>query len=348
MLRVITSKPHPEMINVESQNRMANKPFTRQQQILDEIADLPCQVIELSANLRELREELLKLGVEPDYLTFLENAYQSYKDHGSRYDFTSDKDGGLVAYKFCKNSDFRNPKIPYYVQSGIYGDDTYTSIFEHTYQTALISAQNGLEAVRLIKIGEKSIIYCLNIYPGHHATNKSYSGYCFLNNAAICARKLRENYDRIAILDLDYHHGDGTQQIFKDDLRVMTVSIHGETNDDYPFYTGFPEDVGLDCHNRNFVLPKGTSGDKYLETFSRALDLIRKFNPRILIIAFGTDTYAQDPEGGFQLEMQHYQLLGKMIRDNYTGPVIVTQEGGYQIEITGRIVKTFLKAMIIE
>ncbi len=350
-LVIVSTDTNEKLIAKEKSYNTSNKPFTRHQIILNDIAvkfpnSMVAQNLASETQLKKIISD--SPCVTKEYILFLENAYKSYKESmTTSEDYISPYDDGLVNYLFNKDAVFTNlENIPYYLQCGIYGNDFCTSIFDNTYLTAIKSAYNGVIAAKIIE--SNIIIYCLNILPGHHASKNLYSGYCFINNAAICAFELLKKYQKISILDIDYHHGDGTQKIFYENPRVLTVSIHGNPQYSYPFYTGYANEVGSGNgtkFNLNFPLEIGTNIEIYKNTLSIALDAILDFNPDILIIAFGADTHIFDPQGGFHLETDDYLSIGKLVKSKISKPIIVMQEGGYYLEVVGKIICNFLDGL---
>jgi len=352
-LIIISSCPsaNASIINREETFNTTNKPFTRHLKIYSKLSQKYPEATYINEKWASdlIKKKIVTLPfIDSAYIIFLENAYKSFISCGSNDECTSPYDGGLVNYLYHKSGLPNNKKnIPYYLQCGIYGNDFCTSIFDYTYETALESAYNSIIAAKNIELNK--IIYCCNIFPGHHAAPKLFSGYCFLNNTAICAHKLLEKYDRITILDLDYHHGDGTQKIFYEDSRVLTVSLHGDPINNYPFYTGYDNEHGEghgDAYNYNYPLANGTSWPTYSGILSEALDMITEFNPDVLIVAFGADTYKDDPQGGFCLDLPDYQQMGQLIKKAITKPIIVTQEGGYHMESIDKIVCNFIDGLL--
>jgi Deacetylases, including yeast histone deacetylase and acetoin utilization protein len=349
-LTVITSLPNQKIISEEVHHLTTNKPFTRQEKILSMLSRCRGVNIEIVQNDFAEQEQCVirSTATDPKYLTFLKNAYPSFVEAGSNEEYVSPFDGGLNNYYFPKNviSDAILDKVPYYLQCGVYSNDFCTSIFNYTYEYCIRSAFNGLLASS--RLGTTNVIYCLNVLPGHHATNNLYSGYCFINNAAVCAYGLLPFCSKIAILDLDFHHGDGTQKIFYDNPNVMTISIHGDPTITFPFYSGYAAEkgfCGMSRYNYNFPLPMKTKIDTYHKTLIRALELINGFGPSVVIIPFGADTYNGDPQGGFSLEFNDYELIGCSIREYIKVPMIVTQEGGYCLDVVDNVLYHFFMGL---
>jgi len=184
--------------------------------------------------------------------------------------------------------------------------------------------------------------YALCRPPGHHADVDLYGGYCYLNNAAIAARHLGE---RTAILDIDYHHGNGTQSIFYADPSVLTCSIHAPPDDEYPYFWGEAgergEGAGLGC-NVNLPLPIGAGDAAYLDALDGGLTVLRRFNPRFLVVSSGFDIAAGDPVGGFNVTVDGFRAIGARIAA-LSLPTLIVQEGGYLPERLGEDATAFLQ-----
>lgn len=348
-LIIITSELNREIISQEENILSTNKPFTRHNSIIKLLSTMKeSNIVTLNSTIDEIETKIKNMEcVDSNYLDFLKNAYKSYLENGCPSDNKSPYDDGLVAYCFPKNNKPYN-NLPHYLQCGIYGNDFCTSIFGHTYETALRSAENGIIAADYCQEND-TIIYCANILPGHHATDSTYSGYCFLNNAAICAKKLLETNQKIAILDLDFHHGDGTQKIFYENDNVLTISLHANPTNSYPFYSGYENEFGEKNglgYNLNYPLEKNTNIEKYLSVLGDAMDKINKFCPDVLIIPFGADTYELDPQGSFKIELPDYTDIGELIKRKFKNKIIITQEGGYFLDLVDAIVYNFIRGMM--
>lgn len=348
-LTIVSSPVNEDIINVEACQTNTNLPFTRHKIIMKTLsaiysdATFVTQEIEFEEIEHCVRESGL---ISKSYLEFLKFAHESYMMSDKNPELLSNYDQGLIANYFCKGSQCSNEKkLPYYLRCGIYTSDRDTSIFDYTYDAVLTSAYNSFIASNLIE--HNSVIYCCNIIPGHHATEAQYNGYCFLNNAAICSSLLIEKYNKIAMLDLDFHHGDGAQEIFKSENKVLTISIHGDPSSSYPFYTGYIDENDEVNGNYNFPIKKDTSINDYLKVLDSALDIIIKYNPNVLVIPFGADTCINDPQGSFQLTVEDYAVIGKHIKSRLTIPTIVTQEGGYNLDVVGNVVCNFLDGLLV-
>lgn len=350
-LVITTIEQNKSLIEKERLSCAQNKPFTRHNNIICFLSERKHIINTISTDIdkENIINKLLELNLcTPEYLDFLKFSYTSYLSAGEPIYFKS-SDNGLVSYIYYKDKCTNiKDKLPYYIQSGIYGNDTFTPIFSHTFDSAILSAYNSLKATELIE--EYNIVYALNPFPGHHATTNSYSGYCFFNNGAICAQQLlsTKKYNKICILDLDFHHGDGTQKIYYNRSDVLTVSLHGCPSNEYPYFTGYNNEVGSG-YNINYPIKGGIKIDKYLDILKEALNKIDNYNPDVIVIAFGADTYKEDEEvhelSRFNINLKDYIDIGKTIA-KLNKKIIVTQEGGYMLEHIGKIVDNFLTGLI--
>ena len=180
--------------------------------------------------------------------------------------------------------------------------------------------------------------FALTRPPGHHASSEKYGGYCFLNNAAIATEAmLAGDAARVAILDVDYHHGNGTQAVFYDRSDVLFISIHADPAQEYPFYYGYAQETGNasgEGCNVNYPLPIGTSWERYREALDDGLRRISAFGPDALVVSLGVDTFDGDPLGKFRLNSDHFTEIGRRISELST-PTLFILEGGYDLESIG-------------
>lgn len=225
--------------------------------------------------------------------------------------------------------------------------DTYTPVTNKTYEAARSAVDVALTGAKFVLNGER-IAYALCRPPGHHAEYKTMGGYCYFNNAAIAADYLSK-YGRVAILDIDFHHGNGTQSIFYSRSDVFYVSIHADPHVKFPYSSGFENERGIGegfGFNRNYPLPLGTNDKQYLKVLQKALKDIRDFNPDHLVVSAGFDTYEKDPIGGFKLTVPFYEIIGREI-GKLSLPTLIIQEGGYNIQDLGKIAMNFLRGITI-
>jgi acetoin utilization deacetylase AcuC-like enzyme len=232
--------------------------------------------------------------------------------------------------------------------AGAWVFDAATPILEGTYFAARASVDVALTTADLV-LGGEVFAYGLCRPPGHHAARAMMGGYCFFNNAAIVAEDLVRRFgSRVAILDVDYHHGNGTQQVFYARGDVLYVSLHGDPERAYPYFSGFTEETGSGPGagaNRNLPLPVRCSNDEYLDALSAGLEVIDRFAPDHLIVSLGIDTYHLDPICDLALTAEAYHETGRRIRE-LRRPTVVLQEGGYHVGHLGSNVRTWLRGLV--
>lgn len=231
---------------------------------------------------------------------------------------------------------------------GLYCFDSGTPICAGTWGVVYQSAQAALNAADHLLSNRCETSFVFARPPGHHAMPDQYGGYCFLNNAAIAAQHLSQNgKSKVAILDVDYHHGNGTQTIFYDRPDVLTVNIHSDPADEYPYFLGHADETGTgdgEGFNLNLPLPKGTEWRQYQEALETALSRIKAFAPNALVVSFGADTYKNDPLGYFKLETENLFQIGASI-SGLGLPTCAVLEGGYDIPALGTNVVAFLNGL---
>ncbi|HEX8062383.1 MAG TPA: histone deacetylase family protein [Allosphingosinicella sp.] len=227
---------------------------------------------------------------------------------------------------------------------GQYSMDASTPIAEGTWESAYWAAQTALAGLEAVLAGEPSA-FALCRPPGHHAGADYMGGYCYLNNAAIAAEAARAaGSRRIAILDVDYHHGNGTQDIFLERSDVFFTSIHADPRTDYPFYWGHADERGIaegEGATLNLPLPRGTGMRDYESALDRALMAVAHFRPELLVCSFGADTFAGDPICSFDLKTGDYAPVARRIA-SLALPTLVVMEGGYAVDALGANVAGFL------
>lgn len=230
---------------------------------------------------------------------------------------------------------FRADVLPetFAARVGLFSFDAGSPIMAGTWEAALTGAACAIDAARaLLRAGGPRASAGLTRPPGHHAGADFYGGYCFLNNAALAAQALREGgAAKVAVLDLDYHHGNGTQSIFYKRADVCTVSIHGDPRTEYPFFLGHADErgegAGLGC-NLNLPLPAGTDFAAWRDALQQALTAIRTYGADALVVALGVDTFEGDPISRFRLRSPDFLEIGRTLATSALPTVIVT-EGGY-------------------
>ncbi len=214
--------------------------------------------------------------------------------------------------------------------------DTTTPVTKGTWAAARAAADVALTAAAALHAGERSV-FALTRPPGHHASADLFGGYCYLNNIAIAARWLADKGLRPAILDVDYHHGNGTQAIFYTRRDVLFVSLHADPNYAYPHFAGFADERGTgdgEGFNLNLPMPDGTDWPGYGSALAVARDAIAQFGPDVLLVSLGLDTFECDPISDFRLTTEDYLRLGDIIA-TLGRPTLFVFEGGYDLETIG-------------
>jgi acetoin utilization deacetylase AcuC-like enzyme/GNAT superfamily N-acetyltransferase len=228
----------------------------------------------------------------------------------------------------------RRPKVlP--VQSGYYCLDSSTPLYKNAYIAAISSVDTALTGADEILAGSR-LAYALCRPPGHHAGRRFYGGFCYLNNAAIAASYLNR-HTKTAVLDIDFHHGNGTQDIFYGRRDVLTISIHGHPDYSYPYFSGFENETGEgegQGFNYNFPLEPGTDSKKYIKTLQKAFGLIKSFEAEVIVVSLGFDILKGDPTGTFNLSINDFRVAGQLLAAQKV-PVLVIQEGGYNLRNLG-------------
>jgi len=228
-------------------------------------------------------------------------------------------------------------------QAGYHLQDTACPIDAGTWQAVLGAADCALTGADLVRQGEL-VAYALCRPPGHHAYADQAGGFCYLNNAAIAAEHLRATAERVAILDVDVHHGNGTQGIFYARDDVLTVSLHSDPIAFYPFFVGYATERGEGRglgYNLNLPLPKGTGDEAYLKALARALERIAAFRPQALVVALGLDAHEGDPFQGLKITTPGFGQIAAAIADLRL-PTLLVQEGGYMNDALGPNLASFL------
>jgi acetoin utilization deacetylase AcuC-like enzyme len=230
-------------------------------------------------------------------------------------------------------------------QLGWYSHDN-DPILAGTWRAACAAVDVTLSAWDAVANDETAAAYALARPPGHHASADSFAGYCYLNNAAIAADAWTTHGARVAIVDVDYHHGNGTQDIFYARGDVLFVSLHADPMQEYPFFSGFGSERGRrdgEGANHNFPLPLGTTWDGYGPALDAALEVVADFAPDGVVVSLGVDTAAEDPDG-FELVADDYSRMGAALA-NLGRPLLVVQEGGYCLDVIGRNVARILREL---
>lgn len=231
------------------------------------------------------------------------------------------------------------------IRSGYYCIDTFTPLSRNAFLAARSAVDCALSAADAVLAGDW-IAYALVRPPGHHAERRLFGGFCYFSTTAIAAHYLSA-HGRVAILDVDYHHGNGQQDIFYARPDVLTVSIHGNPRFAYPYFAGFAEERGSGAgvgFNLNLPLPESVGGARYRTELRRALHVVQDFAPRFLVVALGLDTAKRDPTGTWQLAAADFDENGRMIGELGL-PTVVVQEGGYRTRTIGINARRFFTGL---
>jgi acetoin utilization deacetylase AcuC-like enzyme len=276
---------------------------------------------------------------DPDYVEFLRTAHARWRAAG--------RDGFLLPSGFPARG-LRQDRRPsgLTAQLGWYGFDPATPIVEGTWDAALASARCALTAAALVAEGAPSA-YALCRPPGHHAARAVYGGYCFFNNAALAAQHLRDRgFRRVAVLDVDAHHGNGTQEIFWERADVAFASIHGTPETEYPYYLGWDDERGAGAgegFTRNFPLAREAGWAEYAPALDAALAWLEGLAPDALVVSLGVDPFVGDPISPLALRAEEFPLLGRRLAA-LRRPTVLVQEGGYAVGEIGANVRAVLEA----
>lgn len=264
------------------------------------------------------------------YVAFLENAWTEWTATGKTHDalplvwpvrdLAIDQEPGFIDGKL-----------------GFYAMDAGAPITAGTWEAVSSSANVALTAVERI-IGGSHSAFALCRPPGHHAAREYMGGYCYLNNAAIAAERcLSRGAKRVAVLDVDFHHGNGTQNIFYDRPDVFFASIHGDPYESFPYFSGYAHEQGTGPgtgFTANYPLAKGTTWDRYREALKSALDRIVAHQPEFLVVSLGVDTFEDDPISHFRLTSEDFLRMGEQIAGARL-PTLFVMEGGYMVDEIG-------------
>ena len=276
-------------------------------------------------------DEPLRRTHSADYLDFLRTAHARWLEVG--------REGDAFPYTFpvVGRRTLELSRIDALL--GQYSFDTSTPIGPGTWDAAYWSAQTALSGLQSVLDGEQSA-FALCRPPGHHAGRDYLGGYSYLSNAAICAEAAVANGKRrVAILDVDYHHGNGTQDVVDGRDDILFASIHADPSTDYPYYWGHADESRGNI--MNLPLPRGTEWVSYQSALTHAVDWIEKLEAELLIVSYGADTHEADPISYFKLKTSDYGPMARRIA-SLELPTLIVMEGGYAVEALGQNVAAFL------
>ncbi len=286
---------------------------------------------------------------DPGLLAFLRDAWPDAVRAGHEHDFLAPETIASAFVHEGMSDRFRREPPSIYGRSGYRALDTSTYILPGTYAAARAAVDVALTAVDLVLDGE-SAAYGLCRPPGHHASRSMYGGFCYLNNAAIAAEAVvRRTGEPVSILDVDFHHGNGTEQIFWRRGDVLYVSLHAHPDREYPYFLGWPDETGEGPGagaTLNLPLPAGTTDEAYLAALDVALDRIASAPGSILVVSLGFDTYRLDPIGDFALTTAVYHEVGRRTA-SLGRRLVILQEGGYHVPDLGANARAWLRGATI-
>ena len=272
----------------------------------------------------------------PKYLTFLQNIHTRW----SRIDGASEEVLPNV-HPISRDDGYPKSAVG---QVGYHVYDGSCPIAAETWHSSRWSAMTAAHAARQVLAGDAAC-YALSRPPGHHASQDLAGGFCYLNNSAIAAQQLLTKYQRVAIVDVDVHHGNGTQRIFYERADVLTVSIHADPVRFYPFFWGYANETGKEQgegFNINRPLPRGTGDAEYVMVLDDVLHAVSDFAPEALVIALGLDAHESDPFRGMTITTDGFAAIGNAL-SSISLPSVIVQEGGYLSAELGDNLASFMR-----
>lgn len=282
---------------------------------------------------RTYPDKYIRAVHDSDFVNYLKAVCQNVPEGQSVY-----------PYVFPVRNVARPPK-DLAIRAGYYCIDTFTPLNRNAYAAAKRAVDCAMTAADLLLEGRR-VTYALVRPPGHHAERRAFGGFCYFNNSAVAAEYLSRN-GRVALLDVDYHHGNGQQVIFYNRADVLTVSLHGHPQFAYPYFSGFREEIGegsgRGC-NMNIPLPEKLAGDGYLIALRRAVHRIARFKPAFLVVALGLDPAKDDPTGSWSLVARDFERIGRLIGSLHL-PTLVVQEGGYRTRTLGVNARAYFQGL---
>lgn len=280
---------------------------------------------------RKFSEKQILEVHDPGYIRYFKRVCESLPPGKSMY-----------PYVFPVRNNHRAPTDDS-VLAGYYCIDTFTPLNKNAYLAARRAVDCALTGALQLLSGKRAA-YALVRPPGHHAEKKVFGGFCYFNAAAIAAQFLSK-YGKVAMLDIDYHHGNGQQEIFYNRSDVLTISIHGDPSFAYPYFAGFAEEKGDgegEGYNVNYPLKERIESEAYRKVLGRAMDRIRRFQPDYVVIPLGLDTAKGDPTGTWDFSAHDFMQNGEMI-GTLRYPLLFVQEGGYKNRVLGVNARNFFR-----
>jgi acetoin utilization deacetylase AcuC-like enzyme len=276
-----------------------------------------------------------------EYLTHLRDIFEAWTKAG-----LIKHDGHVLPECFplpTKTGKIQGPPRDAFARAGFYAFDMSSGIMSDSYRAIIASAHLAMQSTTILLNRPTDnpkfmldAIFALCRPPGHHCDGHRAGGYCYINNAALSVATYRDKFPnaKVGILDIDFHHGNGTQEIFWDDPRTMYVSVHGDR--EFPYYTGSEEETGgpnATNTNVNLPLPVGASLEEYLEKLNMGIARLVDFDIEFLVVSLGFDTYHADPLGYFQIHTEDYHTIAKTVRSQLKDMLaVVVLEGGYALD----------------
>ncbi|MDI7864534.1 histone deacetylase family protein [Rhizobiaceae bacterium n13] len=276
---------------------------------------------------------------EPAFLAFLATAWDRWVAEG----YEGEAIPTAIPYRRSRQ------RVPNNIDGalGYYANALETSITQGTYAAAISSMNVAISGVDWVNAGNR-FAFSLCRPPGHHAGIDLYGGYCFINNAAVAAQRfLDHGAKKVAVLDVDFHHGNGTQDIFYERGDVYFASLHGDPVDAFPYFLGYADETGAGAGegaNRNYPMPAGTPWDVWAAALDDSLARIKAFGAEAIVVSLGVDTFEKDPISFFKLTSSDYIRMGERISTSGL-PVLVVMEGGYGVPEIGLNVANVLKGL---
>ena len=280
-----------------------------------------------------------------DYLEHLDGAFQQWRDGG-----LVEPDGNVLPECFVFPMHAPAPSQPpkdIYARAGYFAFDMSSGIMDKTYKSIVASANLASAAVQELRQNKLKQVLALCRPPGHHCNGVRAGGYCYVNNAAVAISEWRRlSPDAlVGVLDIDFHHGNGTQDMYYSDPRTFYTSIHGA--DEFPYYTGSEDEHGEGDGvgaNLNLPLVTGSSFDQYLEKLEVALAALSQHGPEFLLVSLGFDTFHLDPLGSFKIWTEDYEAMARIVRQRLPNvPAVILLEGGYVVDHLGANLLSFIK-----